>query len=104
VRVVVLAAQVVDVRGRHQRPAELLRRADDPLVRLLLLGDAVALDLEIDLLGAEGLDQVVDVGAGISRTVLDQAAAEARLEAARERDHSLRMGGKKLHVDVRLAA
>ena len=63
--VVVLAAQVVDVGGADQRPAELAGEADDALVRLVLLGDAVLLDLEVDLLGPEGLDQVVEVGAGV---------------------------------------
>ena len=61
----VLAAQVVDVGGADQRPAQLAGEADDPLVRLLLLVDAVLLHLEVDLLGAEGLDQVVEVGAGV---------------------------------------
>ncbi len=55
VAVVVLAAQVVDVGRGDQRPAELARHLGDPLVRLLLLGDAVALHLEVDLVGAEGV-------------------------------------------------
>ena len=104
VRVVVLAAQVVHVGGRDQWPAELLRRADDSLVRLLLLRDSVALHLEVDLLGAEGLDQVIDMRAGVGRTVLHQAAAEARLQAPGEGEDSLRVSGEELHVDVGLAA
>ena len=102
--VVVLASQVVDVGGGDQRPAELLRDADDALVGLVLLGDAVPLDLEVDLLGTESLDQVVDVGARVVRAVLHQPAAEARLQAAGERDHALGVCGEQLHVDVRLAA
>ena len=102
--VVVLAAEVVDVSGGDQRPAELARDLDDALVRLLLLGDAVALHLEVDLLGPEGVDEVVHVGTGVLGAVLDQPAAEARLQASGERDHALRMGGEQLQVDVRLAA
>ncbi len=54
--VVVLAVEVVDVRGPDQGAAHLARDLDDPLVRLVLLGDPVALELEVDLLGAEDLD------------------------------------------------
>ena len=102
--VVVLAAQVVDVGGRHQRPAELARHLDDPLVRLLLLRDAVALHLEVDLVRAEGVDEVVDVRPRVVGPVLDQPAAEARLQAAGEGDDALGMRREQLHVDVRLAA
>ena len=100
--VVVLAAQVVDVGGGDQRPAHLAGEADDPLVRLVLVGDAVLLHLEIDLVGAEGLQQIVEVGAGVLGPLLDQAPAEARLQAAGERDHPLGMARQQLHVDVRL--
>ena len=75
-----------------------------PSVCPLLLVDPVLLDLEVDLLGAEGLDQVVDVGAGVVAPLLDQAAAEARLQAPGEDDHSLGVPGEQLHVDVGLAA
>ena len=100
----VLAPQVVDVGGADHRPAQLAGEADDPLVRLVLLGDPVLLHLEVDLVGAEGLDQVVEVGAGIVGALFDQAAAEARLQAAGEDDHALGMSGEQLHVDVGLAA
>ena len=78
--------------------------ADDSLVGLVLLGDPVLLHLEVDLLGAEGLDQVVEVGAGVVGALFDQAPAEARLQAAGEDDHALGVRGQQLHVDVRLAA
>jgi hypothetical protein len=94
----------VDVRRRDQRPAELLRDPHDPLVGLVLLGDAVPLHFEVDLLWAEGLDQVVDVRTGIGRAILDQAPAEAGLQAAGERDHALGVRREQLHVHVRLAA
>ena len=46
------------------RPISAAKRRDR-LVDLLLLRQAVALDLEVDLLGPEGLDQLVEVGAGV---------------------------------------
>ena len=80
------------------------RDPDDALVRLVLLGDAVVLKLEVDLLGAEDPEQLVGVGAGVVGAVTDQALAEPRLQAAGERDHALGMAVEQLHVDVRLAA
>ena len=63
---------------------------DDRLVGLLLLGDAVLLDLEVDVLGAEDLDEVVEVGARVVRRGPRRCAlAEARGEAAGERDDAL---------------
>ena len=100
----VLAAQVVDVGGPDQRPVQLAGEADDALVGLVLLGDPVLLHLEVDLLGAEGLDQVVEVGARVVGALLDQAAAEARLQAAGEDDNPLGVLCEQLHVDVRLAS
>ena len=44
------------------------------------------------------------MGAGVVGPLLDQAAAEARLQAAGEDDHALGVGGEHLHVDVGLAA
>ena len=47
---------------------------------------------------------VVGVGAGLLLALLDDPLAETGLEAARERDHPLRMALQQLQVDVRLAA
>ena len=49
--VVVLAAQVVDVGRAHQRPPDLAGHAHDALVGLVLVGDAVLLHLEVDVVG-----------------------------------------------------
>ena len=100
----VLAPQVVDVGGADQRPAELAGEPDDSLVRLVLLGDPVLLHLEVDLVGPEGLDQIVEVGAGVVGALFDQTTAETGLQAAGEDDHALGVGGEQLHVDVGLAA
>ena len=71
--VVVLAAQVVHVPGRDQRPAHLPGVPDDPLVRLVLLGDLVDLDLQVDVVRAECLEQVVQMGACVGQAVLHEA-------------------------------
>jgi hypothetical protein len=64
--VVVLTPQVVDVPGPHQWPAELAGDADDALVGLILLGEPVLLNLEVDVPGPEGVDQLVRVGPGVT--------------------------------------
>ena len=101
---VVLAAQVVDVSRTHERTSELTSDADDSLVGLLLLGEAVLLHLEVDVLGAEGPDQLVGVRPCVVRATHDQALAEARLQAAGERDHALGMTSDELEIDGRLPA
>ena len=102
--VVVLAAQVVDVAGPHERPAHLARDADDPGVGDLLVADAVLLDLEEDVVGAERLQQVVGVGARLGVAAGHEALAEARGQAARQRDEALAVALDLGEVDVRLAA
>ena len=77
---------------------------DDPLVGLVLLGDAVLLHLEVDVVGAEDLQQLVGVRARLGGVVVHEAPAEARLQAAGERDHAGRVAREQLQVDVGLAA
>ena len=100
----VLAAQVVHVGGADHRATHLPSDAGDAGICLVLVGDPVALELEVDVLGAEDPEQLVDVGAGLGRVVLHQAPAEARLQAAREGDHPAGVAGEQLEVDVGLAA
>ena len=66
-------------------------------------GQPVGLDLEVDVLGPEDAEQLVQVGPSVRRSLLDQAAGQARLEAAREGDHALRVPVEQLEVDARLA-
>ena len=65
--VIVLAAQIVNIAGADQRPAQLAGDTDDLLVALVLDGEAVLLDLEVDVVGAEGPHQLVSVGASVGR-------------------------------------
>ena len=74
--VVVLTAQVVHVTGADQRAADLAGDLHDPLVALLLRREAVLLDLEVDVVGAEDPQKVIGVGACVARPVVDQALAE----------------------------
>ena len=99
--VVVLAAQVVDVGGGHQRPAHLPGELRDRLVDHVLLGDAVLLDLEVDVLRPEHLHELVQVGARLVEPALDDPAAGARRQAAGEADHAVAVAGEQLQVDAR---
>ena len=101
---VVLAAQVVDVGGADDRPPDLARDPRDPLVRAVLLGNLVVLELEVDVVGTERPHQVFDVGARVRRALLHEPLAEPRLQAAGERDQALGVRVDQLHVDVRLSA
>ena len=99
----VLAAQVVDVGGGDQRTAELCGEAPHRLVDLLLLGEPVALDLEVDVLGAEDPDELVDVGPRVLRATLDDAPARARLQAAGQAEHAVGVALEQVEVDPGLA-
>ena len=83
---VVLAAQVVHVGGGDERAPDLAGDAHDALVGVVLLGDAVLLDLEEHVVGAERVEQVV----GVSARVGFAALGEARAEAAGQRRKSPR--------------
>ena len=104
VMAVVLATQVVDVARPDQRPAQLARDLDDPLVGLILRGEAVLLDLEVHVVGAERLDQLIRMGPGLRRPAVEQVLAEARLQAPGEHDHALGVGRQLREIDRRLAA
>ena len=85
----VLPAQVVHVRRADQRRPVSVREALHRLVDLVLLGQPVLLDLEIDVLGAEDLDQLVQVRARLVELALHDPLARAAGQAARERDDAL---------------
>ena len=102
--VVVLPSQVVHVAGGDERPPDLARIPRDPLVRLVLLGDLVDLDLHVDVVRPERVEQVVEVGAGVRRAVLDEPPAESRLQAAGEGDQPGGMPLEHRHVDVGLTS
>src|SRR3954451_20293566 len=94
----------MDVGGADQRAAQLPGDPHDALVGLPLVGDAVALKLEVDVLGAEYPDELVGVRAGVGGLVVDDSPAHSGLQAAGEGDHALRMAVEELGVDRGLAA
>ena len=101
---VVLASEVVDVAGTHQRPPDLAGNPHNPLVGLLLGCEAVLLDLEVDVVGAERLQHLVGVRPGIAIAPVQQRLAEARLQAAGQSDDTLGMCRDLGHVQRRLTA
>ena len=102
--VVVLTAQVVHVTGADQWATDLARDLHDPGVGLLLVGDAVLLNLEVDVVVAVDLQQLIGHRARLGLTVADQRLAEARCQAAGQRDHALRIPRHQPGVHRRLAA
>src|SRR5205807_519649 len=68
------------------------------LVRSLRRGKPVPLQLEVDVLGPEGLKELFCMGARVGLTTLEQVLAEARLKTARERDHPLTVRRQLLEV------
>ena len=102
--VVVVPRQIVDVAGADQGAADLPGEADDPFVHLVLLGDAVDLDLHVEVVAPDRLDQVVEVRTGIGGSLLQDPPRQARLEAAGERDQAGGVAFEQVDVDVCLAA
>ena len=90
---------------RRSRPAAVRPRGRSgrSLRCLLLLGEPVLLHLEVDVVRAERLQQVVGVAASQVGAAGEQVLAEARLEASGERDQTVRVGGDLREVDRWLA-
>ena len=91
---VVLPAQVMDVGGRDERTAELAGDPHDSLVGLVLLGEPVRLDLEVDVVGAEDPDQVVDVGPRVVWAGPRSAAGRTATAGTRSARSPRRSGGR----------
>ena len=94
--------EVVDVAGRHEREARLLREGEQPRVHALLLREAGVLELDVRRVASEDLGEAVEVGPGVLRAILDERSRHASGEASRERDQALRMTLEKLPVHPRL--
>ncbi len=101
---VVLAAQVVHVGGADHRQASVARDPHGALVDDVLLGDPVLLQLDVDVLGPEDLDEVVDVLAGDVGAILDERLREGGGQAAGEGDNAVGVLLQERHVDGGLAA
>ncbi len=104
VMVEVLPAQVVHVGRADHRAPGLGGEAAHRVVDQVLLGEPVLLHLEVDVLGPEDLDQLVQVRARLVDVAVDDPLARARRQAAGEADDALGVLGEQLEVDPRLAA
>ena len=80
---VILATQVVHVAGPDQAAPDFAGDADDALVALVLIGQAVLLHLEVDVPGAEDSKQLVGVRARVVVAVLHAGAGRSARPGSR---------------------
>ena len=98
----VVAVNVVQVVGGAQPQPEVLAQRGQRGVDLLLLVDAVALDLEQESVLAEDVAVGRDRLLGSLEVVVRDPARDLSLEAARQRNQPFRVLGQDLLVDARL--
>ena len=98
----VLGVQVVDVTGRNERKAGLLRKRDEAGVDLLLLGEAGVLQLDVRRVSSEDLDETVEVRMRVFRPSLRERPRHTSRQTARERHDPGRVSLEELPVDARL--
>ena len=101
---VILMAEVVNVAGADERAAHLSRDPHDPFVGAVLRGDAVVLDFEVDVLGAERANELVDVGAGLILAAVGKPPRETRSKATGEGDQPFAVAVDLSHVNGWLTA
>src|SRR5690242_20578268 len=82
----VLVPEVVDVAGRNERQAALLRELGELRVDPLLHVEVRVLHLDVDLVAAEDLNEAVELTLGVRDAALLERLGYAAGEAARERD------------------
>ena len=98
----VLVPEVVDVAGRDERQAALLRELGEQRVDAGLHIEVRVLHLDVDLVAAEDLDEAVELALGIGDAALLQRLGDAAGEAARECDQPGTVPLEQLPVDARL--
>ena len=97
----VLVAQVVDVVGGHQGDPRALVQAHQGLVDLVLDLDAVALQLEPEVVGAEQVAQLDGHVLGLALLVPQEQLVDVPCQAAREARDPLGVPAQQVHVDAR---
>ena len=102
VRLVVVLAQVVHVVGAHHRQAEVAGDAGQAAVHDLLLVEALVLQLEEEVVGAEDVAVRRRRGAGLLQPILVDAFGDLALETARQADEALAVLREQVLVDARL--
>ena len=97
----VVGVDVMDIVGGHQRDAHLAGQGDDQRPHPPLLLDAVVLDLEVEVLGAEDLAVLVGRPARAGRIARQQPQRDFALQAGRHAQEARRMLGQHCLVDAR---
>ena len=98
----VLPAQIVGVVGADQGNARLLVQAQQAPVHRGLLGNAVVLKLQIEVVPAQDLLHSQGVFLGPLIVAADQAAGNFTGQARRQADKTLRMPAQQVQVDAGL--
>ena len=102
VRVRMLLLDVMHVVRRDAFQTELLCPRDEMPVDLRLLGDAVVLELEIEVIRTKRLLEPIDGRARLRQVVLDDGVGDLARETAGERDEPAAVLGEDFLVDARL--
>ena len=100
VREGVLGVEVVDVTGRDERKAGLLREGDEAGVDLLLLRETGVLQLDVCRVSSEDLDEAVEIRVRVLRPALRERPRHTPRQTARERHDPARMSLEELPVDA----
>ena len=102
VRLGVVAVRVVAVVGGEQRRADRARDAEQVDVDPVLLGQAVVLQLDEEVVAAEDLLEARGRGEGAVVVVLEEPLAHRAAEAAGRGDEALVVALEQLEVDAGL--
>jgi hypothetical protein len=102
VRLVVVLAQVVHVVGAHHRQAEIAGDAGQAAIDDLLFVEALVLQLEEEVVGAEDVAIRRRRGARLLQAILVDALGDLAFETARQADQALAVLREQVLVDARL--
>ena len=91
--------QVVHVARAHERQPRIARHRDQLRRDLRLDVDPAVLDLDVDVVLAEDLDELVQLIPRKPLVTVDQCLADTAGKAARERDDPVGVGGELVEVD-----
>ena len=100
--IAVLPGQIVGVVGHHQRQARILGKAQDAAVDLLLLRQAVILQLQIKIPLAEDLRQLQRMGLGALVVSRPQSAGNPASQTGRQGDQALGMLPQQVQIHTGL--
>ena len=102
VRVVVVGGQVVTIVSGDHRQVIAAGDADQLVVDLLLLGEAVVHDLDEEVIAAEDLQEVIELLLSLACAPFEQHLADGPLQAGGRCDQALGISLDQVHIDARL--